>query len=129
MFFKALLICLNSFNTNSFSDFDAEDYHRIPSNQSHLRDIRLKNVTIVNNGITTKQSLFVQFKEVLIHDKVHFLPEYAGMEEGLIGLQEIDVDEINQTAPVNIVKSATKIIKHLQSFIDFPLICFIFGVY
>ena len=129
LFFMALLSCLNSFNTSTFSDFDAEDYQRIPGNQSHLRDIQLKNVTIVNNGITTKKSLFVQFKEVLKHDKVHFIPEYAGMEEGLIGLQEIDAEKINQTAPVDIVKSATKITKHLQSFIDFPLICFIFAMY
>ena len=117
--FKALLSCLNSVLSNQYQYFTVEDYLAIPANGNHLRDVEIQNVTIVNKGEITISTIFVQFKEVLQQGDIHFIPEYAGNDPQLKGLKVIRVLSENQTKPIDVVESSTKIIKHLQSFIDF----------
>ena len=117
--FKALLSCLNSVLSNQYKYFTAEDYLAIPANGNHLRDVEIQNVTIVNKGEITISTIFVQFKEVLQQGDIHFIPEYAGNDPQLKGLKIIHALSKNQTKPIDVVESSTKIIKHLQSFIDF----------
>lgn len=130
LFFEALFSCLTSFARDSFTTFSAEEYHAIPSNFNHLRDIQVNNVTIVNNGNTTKSTFFVQYKELLKDNTIEFIPEYVAHDnKDLKGLVVIDANAANQTAAINIVDSATKILNHLKSFIEFPVLCFIFVMY
>ena len=117
--FQALISCLNSVLSNQYQHFTVEDYLAIPANGNHLRDIEIQNVTIVNNGKVTKAKVFVQFKEVLQLGEIQFLPEYAGNDLQFKGLKVINALSKNQTKPIDVVESSTKIIKHLQSFIDF----------
>ena len=117
--FKALLSCLNSVLKNDYQCFTTEDYFAIPANGSHLRDVEIQNVTIVNNGEITNSTVFVQFKEVLHQGEVQFIPEYAGSDPKLNGLKVIKILSENQTKAINIVESSKEIIKHLKSFIDF----------
>ena len=117
--FNALLTCLNSVFNNDFQSFTAKDYFAIPANGNHLRDIEIQNVTIVNNDEITNSNLFVQFKEVLQEGEIQFVPEYAGIDPLLKGLKVVRLLSKKQTNPIDVVDSATKIIKHLQSFIDF----------
>ena len=117
--FQALISCLNSVLSNQYQHFTVEDYLAIPANGNHLRDIEIQNVTIVNNGKVTKSKVFVQFKEVLQLGEIQFLPEYAGNDLQFKGLKVINALSKNQTKPIDVVESSTKIIKHLQSFIDF----------
>lgn len=117
--FKALLSCVKSVLTNDYQSFTKDDYFDIPANGNHLRDLEIQNVTIVNNGEITNSSLFVQFKEELRQGAIQFIPEYAGNDSRLKGLKVIHVLSKKQTKPIDVVESSTKIIKHLQSFIDF----------
>jgi hypothetical protein len=117
--FSALLSCLNSVLGKQYQHFTAEDYLTIPANGNHLRDVEIRNITIVNKGEVTISTIFVQFKEVLQQGDIHFIPEYAGNDPQLRGLKVIHALSKNQTKPIDVVESSTKIIKHLQSFIDF----------
>ena len=117
--FQALLSCINSFLSQQYQYFTVDDYFAIPANGNHLRDIEIQNITIVNNKEITNSSVFVQFKEVLQQGEIQFIPEYAGNDPNLRGLKVIHALSKNQTKPIDVVESSTKIIKHLQSFIDF----------
>jgi len=117
--FQALTCCLNSVLSKKHQHFTVEDYLAIPANSNHLRDIEIQNVTVVNNGKISNSKVFVQFNEVLQQSEIQFVPEYAGNDPQLKGLKVIRVLSKNQTKPLDVVESSTKIIKHLQSFIDF----------
>ncbi|MGB0366077.1 MAG: M14 family zinc carboxypeptidase [Flavobacteriaceae bacterium] len=119
LIFNALLSCLNSVLNNEYQYFTAKDYLAIPANGNHLRDIEIQNVTIVNNGEITNSTVFVQFNEVLQQGEIQFIPEYVGYDYNYKGLKVINALKKNQTKPIDIVESSTKITKHLQSFIDF----------
>ena len=119
LIFSSLLTCLNCAVSQSFKDCSFEDYTAIPDNGNHLRDLEIQKVTIVNNGIITISTLFVQYKEVLKDGSIHLIPEYAGNDDRLKGLKVINTLNKNQTDPINIVESSEKIINHLQSFIEF----------
>ena len=112
---RALVNMLQSIESKGFMSFSVKDYHAIPENFNHLRDIEYKNVIIVNNTELTKSSLFVQYREKLEDGKVRFIPEYAGNQEEWKGLTVIDLMHRNDKNPIDINESSDKIIKTLNS--------------
>ena len=112
---KALVNMLQSIESKGFMLFSVKDYHAIPENFNHLRDVEYKNVTIVNNKELTKSSLFVQYREKLEDGKVRFIPEYAGNQEDWKGLTVVDLMHKNEKNPIDINESSDKIIKTLNS--------------
>lgn len=111
---QSLLVALRSIAAGSYKQFTTEDYFAIPNNENHLRDIEIRNVTIVNNGETTNSSLFVQYKEVLDQKKVLLLPEYVGNTREYTGLKIIDVKNRNRKNPINLEESVENITKQLK---------------
>ena len=115
---KSIIDCLNSFCRAGYDSYTILDYHAIPENSNHLRDIEFTNVTIVNNGNITKSSLFVQFKEVLKQEVVEFVPEFSGSDCALSGLVKIKMPSSQENSPIDLTKSAVEIMESLTKFLN-----------
>lgn len=115
---QSLLVAFRSIAKERYTLFSTQQYFAIPNNVNHLRDIEVRDVTIVNNGKVTNSTLFVQYKEVLDRKKVVFIPEYVGNTKEYIGLMVIDVKEKNKNNPIDITESAENITKQLEKLIN-----------
>ena len=115
---KSIIDCLNSFCRAGYDSYTIQDYHAIPENSNHLRDIEFTEVTIVNNGNITKSSLFVQFKEVLKQGVVEFVPEFSGNDCKLSGLVKIKMPSSQENSPINLTKSAVEIMESLTKYLN-----------
>ena len=115
---KSIIDCLNSFCRSRYDSFTLQDYHAIPENSNHLRDIELTDVTIVNNVNITKSSLFVQFKEILKQGEVEFVPEFSGNDCALSGLVKIKMPSSQEKSPIDLTKSAVEIMESLTKYLN-----------
>ena len=67
-------ICL-LISSESYIEIDHKKYFKIIANNNNLRDILIKNVTILkNNKIITGQEISIQYSEKLVNNEVLFLP-------------------------------------------------------
>jgi hypothetical protein len=67
-------ICL-SISSGSYKEIDHKEYFNIIANNNNLRDILIKNVTILkNNKIITGQEVSIQYSEKLVNNEVLFVP-------------------------------------------------------
>ena len=115
---KSIIDCLYSFCRAGYDSYTIQDYHAIPENSNHLRDIEFTNVTIINNGNITKSSLFVQFKEVLKKGVVEFDPEFSGNDCSLSGLEKIKMPSSQENSPIDLTKSAIEIMESLRKYLN-----------
>ena len=73
--FDSLVEICSLIISESYIKIDREKYFKITANKNNLRDILIKNVTILkNNKIITGQEISIQYSEKLVNNEVLFLP-------------------------------------------------------
>lgn len=92
---KSLLQCLELIGNQSYDSFSVDDYFSIPDNGNRLRDIELRLVTNVNKENITNSSRFVHYKELLVENAVHFIPECIANKGNYKGLRVFELQEAN----------------------------------
>jgi len=85
LIFKSLVRISESIINRSYLKIDHTKYYEIPVNNNDLRDIIIKNVSVLNDkGISTNQEIAIQFKEELVRGRIHFTPLIESMGSNLL---------------------------------------------
>tara|TARA_B100001057_G_scaffold401151_1_gene412552 strand:- start:198 stop:1307 length:1110 start_codon:yes stop_codon:yes gene_type:complete len=112
-------ICL-LISSESYIEIDHKKYFKIIPNNNNLRDILIKNVTILkNNKIITGQEISIQHTEKLVNNEVLFLPIIDSISSKLnfnsLNVFELTNDKsINNILDVSIGDNAEKFLKKVN---------------
>ncbi|SDQ77491.1 M14 family zinc carboxypeptidase [Flagellimonas zhangzhouensis] len=90
--FHALIKGLQTIADNQVNEFSTNDYFKIPENRKLFFDVVVWHANKVNPKFKEGVKVGIRFKEVLIDDKIEFIPEIAekGTLEGYFGHKLIE---------------------------------------
>lgn len=90
--FLSIVEALKIIATDEIDDFKTGDYFSIPGNQKLFFDVLVKRPEVVNTAFKAGDFVGIQYKEVLVGEKIVFIPEIAeiGPLEGFYGHQTIE---------------------------------------
>lgn len=90
--FHALLKGLKTIADNQVHDFSTNDYFKIPENRKLFFDVIVLGSNKVNPKFKEGEKVGIRFKEVLMDEKIEFIPEIAekGTLEGYFGHKQIE---------------------------------------
>ncbi|WP_375324402.1 M14 family zinc carboxypeptidase [Flagellimonas sp. GZD32] len=90
--FNALIKGLTTIANNQVHEYSTNDYFKIPENRKLFFDVIVLECHKVNPRFKAGEKVGIRFKEVLLNDKIVFVPEIAekGTLEGYFGHKEIE---------------------------------------
>ncbi|GLU45092.1 hypothetical protein Musp01_27160 [Muricauda sp. NBRC 101325] len=90
--FHALIKGLKTIADNQVHEYSTNDYFKIPENRKLFFDVIVLHSNKVNTSFKEGEKVGIRFKEVLIDDKIEFIPEIAekGTLEGYFGHKLIE---------------------------------------
>ena len=101
----------------SYKQIDYKKYYKIESNNDNLRDIIIKNVTILkNNKLFFAQEIAIQYSEKLVKNKVLFIPLIDSIAKKLHYESSLIFELNDNQSQKNILKS--KIGENAEKFIN-----------
>jgi hypothetical protein len=92
--FIALVTSFKSINENDIIDAIITNYLNIPQNTLNFYDILIKNVQIYYDNTQKYTTIALQYKELLVFDKIEFVLEIVGVGElaGFYGHKTLDAE-------------------------------------
>lgn len=71
---QALIVLFNSIVNESYKKYNESHYLSIPQNEKNFVDVIIENYTTNNEELKKNKKLPIVFKEILVKDKVQFIP-------------------------------------------------------
>jgi len=92
LIFQSLFTAITSIGTEKISDFDIEDYFKIPENGKQFFDILIKNAHLYDSKFVDGTSIGLLYEEVLQEGNIVFVPkiEKVGEFEDYFGHENYD---------------------------------------
>lgn len=81
LIFQSLLTAIKTIGNEKVSDFDTEDYFKIPENGKRFFDILIKNAHLYDSRFANGDSIGLLYEEVLQEGKIVFLPKVEKVGE------------------------------------------------